>query len=123
LFGDYNPTGRLPVSFPRSVGQLPLYYAAKNTGRPGPEQGVTWSHYTDVSNDPAFPFGFGLSYTNFTYSAPKLSAPEIGSAGQLQVTVTVSNTGTRPGTEVVQMYVRDLVGSVTRPVKELKGFQ
>jgi beta-glucosidase len=123
LFGDYNPSGKLPVSFPRLVGQEPLYYGHKSTGRPGPEEGVTWSHYTDVSNDPLYPFGFGLSYTSFTYSAPRLSAAEIGASGQLQVTVTVTNSGPRAGTEVVQLYVRDLVGSVTRPVKELKGFE
>jgi beta-glucosidase len=123
LFGDYNPSGKLPVSFPRSVGQEPLYYARKNTGRPGPEAGVTWSHYTDVSNDPLYPFGFGLSYTSFTYSEPKLSAPEIGRDGRLQVTVTVTNTGPRAGAEIAQLYIRDRVGSVTRPVKELKGFQ
>jgi beta-glucosidase len=123
VFGDYNPTGRLPVSFPRSVGQEPLYYGRKNTGRPGPEPGVTWSHYTDVSNDPLFPFGFGLGYTSFTYSEPRLSAAQIGRDGQLGVSVTVTNTGTRAGAEIAQVYVRDLVGSVTRPVKELKGFQ
>ncbi len=123
LVGDYNPTGRLPVSFPRSVGQEPLYYAHQNPGRPGPEPGVTWSHYTDVSNDPLFPFGFGLSYTTFTYSEPKLSAAEIGRDGQLSATVTVVNTGKRAGGEIAQLYVRDLVGSVTRPVKELKGIQ
>ena len=123
LFGDYNPSGKLPVSFPRLVGQEPLYYNHKNTGRPGPEPGVTWSHYTDVSNDPLYPFGFGLSYTSFTYSEPKLSAAEIDANGQLQVSVTVTNSGQRAGTEIVQLYVRDLVGSVTRPVKELKGFE
>jgi beta-glucosidase len=123
LFGDYNPSGKLPVSFPRLVGQLPLYYGHKSTGRPGPERGVTWSHFTDVSNDPLYPFGFGLSYTSFTYSEPKVSAAEIGATGQLQVTVTVTNSGQRAGTEIVQLYVRDLVGSVTRPVKELKGFE
>jgi len=123
LFGDYNPSGKLPVSFPRLVGQEPLYYGHKSTGRPGPEEGVTWSHYTDVSNDSLYPFGFGLSYTSFTYSEPKLSAAEIGANGRLQVTVTVTNSGPRAGTEVVQLYVRDLVGSVTRPVKELKGFE
>jgi beta-glucosidase len=123
LFGDYNPSGKLPVGFPRVVGQLPMTYAHKNTGRPGPEPGVTWSSYTDVPNDPLYPFGFGLSYTTFTYSEPKLSAAEIGGDGSLQVAVTVMNSGTRPGVEVAQLYVRDLVGSVTRPVKELKGFQ
>ena len=123
LFGDTNPSGKLPVAFPRSVGQLPMTYAHKNTGRPGPEPGVTWSAYTDVPNDPLFPFGYGLSYTTFTYSEPKLSAAEIGRDGSAQVSVTVTNTGQRAGTEVAQLYVRDMVGSVTRPVKELKGFQ
>jgi beta-glucosidase len=123
LFGDYNPSGKLPVAFPRVVGQLPMTYAHKSTGRPGPEPGVTWSAYTDVPNEPLFPFGFGLSYTTFTYSEPKVSAPEMAAGGSLQVSATVTNTGQRAGTEVVQLYVRDLVGSVTRPVKELKGFQ
>ena len=123
LFGDYNPTGKLPASFPMHVGQEPVYYGHKNTGRPGPEAGVTWSHYTDMPNDALYPFGFGLSYTTFTYSAPTLSAAEIGRDGQLQVRVTVANTGQRAGAEIAQLYVRDMVGSVTRPVKELKGFQ
>ncbi len=123
LFGDYNPSGKLPVSFPRLVGQEPLYYARKSTGRPGPVETVFWSHFTDVSNDPLFPFGFGLSYTTFTYSAPKLDAAEIGQDGRLQVTVTVTNSGGRAGAEIVQLYVRDMVGSVTRPIKELKGFE
>ena len=123
LFDAYNPTGRLPVSFPRSVGQLPMTYARKNTGRPGPESTVFWSHYTDVPNDPVFPFGYGLSYTSFSYSPVRLGATEMTSDGQLRVAVTVTNNGTRPGGEIVQLYVRDLVGSVTRPVKELKGFQ
>lgn len=123
LFGDYNPSGKLPVSFPRLVGQEPLYYAHKNTGRPGPASSVTWSHFTDVPNDALYPFGFGLSYTSFACSEPRLSATEIGRDGQLRVSVTVTNTGARAGAEIVQFYVRDLVGSVTRPVKELKGFQ
>jgi beta-glucosidase len=123
LFGSYNPSGKLPVSFPRMVGQIPVYYGHKSTGRPGPEPGVTWSHYTDVSNDPLYPFGFGLSYTTFTYSEPKLSAPELAANGQLKVSVTVTNSGKRAGSEIAQLYVRDLVGSVTRPVKELKGFE
>jgi beta-glucosidase len=123
LFGDYNPSGRLPVAFPRLVGQLPFTYAHKNTGRPGPSPTVTWSSYNDVSNDPLYPFGFGLSYTTFTYSEPKLSSAEIAAGGTLKVSTTVTNTGTRRGVEVAQLYVRDLVGSVTRPVKELKGFQ
>jgi beta-glucosidase len=123
LFGAYNPSGKLPVSFPRVVGQEPLYYAHKNTGRPGPEPGVTWSHYTDVPNDPLYPFGFGLSYTSFTYSEPRLSATDIGPDAEIRVSVRVTNSGRRAGTEIVQLYVRDLVGSLTRPVKELKGFE
>ena len=123
LFGDFNPSGKLPVSFPRVVGQLPLYYNHKNTGRPGPLPVVFWSWYTDVPNQPLYAFGFGLSYTSFTYSDPKLSAKEIGRGGEVRVSVTVTNSGRRAGAEVVQLYLRDLVGSVTRPVKELKGFQ
>ncbi len=123
LFGDHNPSGKLPAVFPRHVGQLPLYYARKNTGRPGPQEGPFWSHYTDVSNEPLYPFGFGLSYTTFEYSAPQLSANEIASGETLRIAATVKNIGSRAGTEVVQLYVRDLVGSVTRPVKELKGFE
>lgn len=123
LFGAYNPSAKLPVSFPRNVGQLPLYYARKSTGRPGPENGVTWSAYIDSPNDALYPFGFGLSYTTFTFSAPKLSAATIDRTGKLTVTVTVTNTGRRAGTEVAQLYVQDLFGSLTRPIKELKGFQ
>jgi beta-glucosidase len=123
LFGDYNPSGKLPAAFPRHVGQLPMTYAHKNTGRPGPEPGVTWSSYNDMPNDPLYPFGYGLSYTTFVYSEPKASAPEMDRAGVLNVTATVTNSGSRRGVEVVQLYVRDLVGSRTRPVKELKGFQ
>jgi beta-glucosidase len=123
LFGDYNPSGHLPVSFPRAVGQLPLYYAHKSTGRPDPTSTVYWSHYTDVPNDPLYPFGYGLSYTTFEYSTPRLSRSEMDREGSLDVGVTVRNTGTRAGAEVVQLYVRDRVGSLTRPVKELKGFR
>jgi beta-glucosidase len=123
LFGEHNPSGKLPISFPRHVGQLPLAYNHKNTGRPVPQPIVFWSHYTDAPNEPLFPFGFGLSYTSFSYSDPRLSATEIGRDGELRISVTLTNTGRRAGIEVVQLYVRDLVGSVTRPVKELKGFQ
>jgi len=123
LFGDYNPSGKLPAGFPRSVGQLPMTYAHKNTGRPGPAATVTWSSYNDSPNDPLFPFGFGLAYTTFSYSPLVLSASEIGPGDALRVSVTLTNTGSRSGTEVAQLYVRDLVGSVTRPVKELKAFQ
>lgn len=123
LFGDYNPSGKLPVSFPRHVGQEPLYYNAKNTGRPTPTGMVFWSHYTDSPNSPLFPFGYGLSYTTFEYSALRLSAEQIDRDGSLGVEVTLTNTGERTGTEVVQLYIRDPVASATRPVMELKGFR
>jgi beta-glucosidase len=124
LFGHYNPSGKLPVSFPRSVGQLPLYYNHKNTGRPhNGEDDLFWSRYTDSPNTPLYPFGFGLSYTTFAYSDLRLSQPAIAAGETLRVTVTVANNGERAGREIVQLYVRDLVGSVTRPVKELKGFR
>jgi Glycosyl hydrolase family 3 C-terminal domain/Fibronectin type III-like domain len=124
LFGDANPSAKLPVSFPRHVGQLPLYYNHKSTGRPGPQSQVFWSHYTDApKNTPLYPFGFGLSYTTFSYSELRLDRAEIGRDDSLHVSVTVTNSGSRAGAEVVQLYVRDLVGSLTRPVKELKGFR
>jgi beta-glucosidase len=123
LFGAYNPSGKLPASFPVSVGQLPIPYNAKSTGRGGPKDEVFWAHYTDMTNAPLYPFGFGLSYTTFAYSNVKASAPAFDRTGQIQISATLTNTGTRAGTEVVQLYVRDLVGSVTRPVKELKGFE
>jgi beta-glucosidase len=123
LFGDYNPSGKLPASFPRDEGQLPMTYSHKNTGRPGPLPVVFWSHYTDAPNTPLYPFGFGLSYTTFAYDKLRLDRTEMDRNGQLQATVTVTNSGERAGVEVVQLYVRDLVGSVTRPVKELKAFQ
>lgn len=123
LFGRRNPSGKLPVSFPRAVGQCPIYYAHKNTGRPtGSDGRVFWSHYTDTPNTPLYPFGFGLSYTTFALSAPRLSAAAIGPRDTLRITATLTNTGARAGAEVVQLYVRDVVGSLTRPVKELKGF-
>lgn len=124
LFGDYNPSGKLPVSFPRHVGQLPLYYNHKNTGRPSDgSNNVFSSHYTDESNKPLFPFGYGLSYTTFSYSDLRLNSNVLNRGGELLVSVTVRNTGTVAGEEVVQLYVRDLIGSITRPVKELKGFE
>jgi len=125
LFGDINPSGKLSTTFPQNVGQVPLYYAHKNTGRPlnGKWFQKFQSNYLDVSNDPLYPFGFGLSYTEFEYSDVKLSASEISSIDSLKVTVDLTNKGARDGSEVVQLYIRDLVGSVTRPVKELKGFQ
>lgn len=123
LFGHYNPSGKLPVSFPRHVGQEPLYYNAKTTGRPGPRPIVFWSHYTDVYNTPLFPFGFGLSYTEFDISDVRLSGHEMTMNGSLEASVTVKNTGERAGTEVVQLYIFDRVASYTRPMKELKGFR
>jgi beta-glucosidase len=126
LFGDVNPSGKLTTTFPQNVGQVPIYYNHKNTGRPL-AQGQWFqkfrSNYLDVSNEPLYPFGFGLSYTEFSYSDIRLSNSTMNSNGQVTATVTVRNTGSREGMEVVQLYIRDLVGSVTRPVKELKGFQ
>lgn len=126
LFGDVNPSGKLPVTFPQNVGQVPLFYNHKNTGRPLPKGG--WfqkfrSNYLDVSNDPLYPFGYGLSYTNFGYSDIRLSGSKMIANGELTASVTVTNTGKRDGAEVVQLYIRDIVGSSTRPVKELKGFE
>ncbi len=125
LFGDVNPSGKLSTTFPQNVGQVPLYYNHKNTGRP--LQGKWFqkfqSTYLDVSNDPVYPFGYGLSYTTFSYSDVKLSDSSMKSAGTITATVTVTNTGKTSGKEVVQMYIRDIVGSTTRPIKELKGFQ
>ncbi len=126
LFGYTNPGGKLTMSFPRNVGQIPVYYAHKNTGRPLAEG--KWfekfrSNYLDVTNDPLYPFGYGLSYTTFAFGDVALSKRSMGMTGELEAAVTVTNTGTWPGTEVVQLYIRDLVGSTTRPVKELKGFQ
>lgn len=126
LFGDVNPGGKLTMTFPQNVGQIPLYYAHKNTGRPLKEG--RWfekfrSNYLDVSNDPLYPFGYGLSYTTFTYGDVKLDKTTMNINGEITATVTVTNTGKYDGSEVVQLYLRDLVGSVTRPVKELKGFE
>lgn len=125
LFGNVNPSGKLSTTFPQNVGQIPIYYAHKNTGRPlnGPWFQKFQSNYLDVSNEPLYPFGFGLSYTEFGYDEVKLSASEITSADSLLVSIDVTNQGNRDGSEVVQLYIRDLVGSVTRPVKELKAFQ
>ncbi len=124
LFGDVSPSGKLPVSVPRAVGQVPIYYNHKNTGRP-PSQDKYTSKYIDLPlpSSPLFPFGYGLSYTTFGYSDLRLSAPRITPAETLRVTVTVTNTGPRSGTEVAQLYVRDEVASVTRPVRALAGFR
>jgi beta-glucosidase len=124
LFGEYNPSGKLTMSFPMNVGQVPLYYYAKNTGRPIYLPNDKYkSKYIDSPNDPLFPFGYGLSYTSFVYSDIKLSTAELTKKRTIKASVAVTNNGGREGEEVVQCYVRDLVGSVTRPVKELKGFE
>ncbi len=126
IFGDYNPSGKLPVTFPRNVGQVPIFYNMKNTGRPytADKQGQKYlSRYLDVPNSPLYPFGHGLSYTTFGYSPVKLDKASFRPGENLTASVTVTNTGKRAGEEVVQLYVQDLVGSVTRPVKELKGFR
>lgn len=123
LFGDVNPGGKLPVTFPRTVGQVPLYYNYKNTGRPPDEKNKYTSKYLDVPWTPLFPFGYGLSYTKFKFTAPQLSVPRLRPDARLTVTVEVENIGKRAGDEVVQLYIRDIAASVTRPVKELKGFQ
>ncbi|MCB2379837.1 beta-glucosidase BglX [Hymenobacter sp. BT635] len=129
LFGAYNPSGKLTATFPQSVGQVPLYYNHKATGRPfdaaDPKERLTKykSRYLDVSNEPLYPFGFGLSYTTFSYSKPTLNTSTLSASGVLEVSVTVKNTGNYDGEEVAQLYLRDVVGSVTRPVRELKSFQ
>lgn len=122
LFGDVNPSGKLTVTFPRYVGQVPIYYNHKNTGRPHDPKNHYTSYYMDLENTPLYPFGFGLSYTTFEYSNLTLDKKEIKKNESLKVSVDVKNTGSREGKEVVQLYIRDLVGSVTRPVKELKDF-
>jgi beta-glucosidase len=114
LFGDVNPSGKLPITIPRHVGQLPMYY----NYRPSARRGYLFDEVT-----PLYPFGFGLSYTTFKYSPPRLERTTIGGDGKTRVLVDVTNAGQRSGEEVVQLYIRDLVSSTTRPVKELKGFQ
>lgn len=123
LFGRYNPGGKLPATFPRAVGQVPLYAEHKNTGRPPAADNHYTSKYIDEQWTPLYPFGWGLSYTTFAYSAPRLSATTLSPGGTLRVSVDVRNTGAVAGDEVVQLYVRDSVGSVTRPVRELRGFR
>jgi beta-glucosidase len=125
LFGDANPSGKLVATFPKHPGQVPIYYNHKNTGRPVKEG---WfekfrSNYLDVDNEPLYPFGYGLSYTQFAYGGIKLSSETMDAAGEIVASITVTNTGSHDGAEVVQLYIRDVAGSVTRPVKELKGFE
>ncbi|PIF60819.1 MULTISPECIES: beta-glucosidase BglX [unclassified Flavobacterium] len=125
LFGDYNPSGKLPMSFPREEGQIPIYYNHFNTGRPAPNETASnyVSAYTDLKNSPRFPFGFGLSYTTFEYSDLKLSKNKIKNTEKIEVSLNVKNSGKVAGEEVVQLYLRDKVGSVVRPIIELKDFQ
>jgi beta-glucosidase len=129
LFGAANPSGRLTAGWPRAEGQLPLYYAHKNTGRPAESAGTLQffepftSRYIDEANEPLFPFGYGLSYTTFDYRDLQVETPIVYSGGTLIASAVVQNSGGRAGSEVVQLYVRDLVGGVTRPVRELKGFR
>jgi len=130
LFGKVNPSGKLPMTFPRSLGQVPIYYNAKNTGRPLDQKLIDKceyqrfrSNYMDECNTPLYPFGYGLSYTKFNYSDVTISNANPKGNQTIQASVTVTNTGSYDGAEVVQLYIRDMVGSITRPVKELKGFQ
>ena len=119
LFGEYNPSGKLPMTFPRTVGQVPIYYNHYSTGRPGPKKEVFWSHYTDEVNEPLYPFGFGLSYTSFEYSNLRIDA---ANPKAIKAEVTIRNKGQVTGEEVAQLYIRAKTSSVVRPVKELKGF-
>jgi len=126
VFGDYNPSGKLTATWPRNIGQIPIYHSVKQTGRPA-ENGDVFqkfkSNYLDVPNSPLFPFGHGLSYTQFKYSDLELDKGTLAAGESLKVTVKVTNTGDRDGEEVVQLYLRDVVRSITPPVRELKGFQ
>lgn len=126
LYGDYNPSGKLPMTFPRNVGQIPIYYNHKSTGRPHAEQDkdvVFWSHYSDEEHTPIYPFGYGLSYSKFEYSNLKLDRTSFGATGKICASVTLKNNSAVVGKEVVQWYIQDLVASYARPVKELKGFE
>ena len=120
LFGDYNPAGKLPMSFPRSVGQLPLYYNHFSTGRPNKGSMVFWTHYNDEETSPLFPFGYGLSYTSFGYDDFKI---DDSNNEAIKVSATVTNTGSVTGEEIVQLYIQDEFSSIVRAVKELKGFE
>ena len=125
IFGDYNPSGKLTATFPRNVGQIPIFYSSRNTGRPqGSDTFEKFkSNYLDVENSPLFPFGYGLSYTTFEYSEFNLSSSEMSPSGKITASITVKNTGNFDGEEVVQLYIRDVVASITRPLIELKGFE
>jgi beta-glucosidase len=123
LFGDYNPGGKLPVTFPRATGQIPIYYNHRNTGRPANTTNKYTSKYLDLPSTPQFPFGYGLSYTTFAYSNLRISSPTLAAGDSMQVSVDVTNSGDRAGDEVVQLYIRDDVASVEEPVRALKGFE
>ena len=124
LYGDYNPSGKLPMSFPRNVGQVPIYYNNYNTGRPvNSDKNVFWSHYTDVEKTPLFPFGFGLSYTTFDYKKLKINKASFAKGEPVVVSVDITNCGNYDGKEVAQLYIQDVAASLARPVKELKGFE
>jgi beta-glucosidase len=125
LFGDYNPSGKLPITFPRAEGQIPIYYNHYNTGRPAKDESdhIYVSAYTDLPNTPKFAFGYGLSYTTFAYSDLRLSKRTMSKNEVLEASVTITNTGKVSGEEVVQLYLRDKVATIVRPVKELKDFQ
>jgi beta-glucosidase len=125
LFGNYNPAGKITATFPRSIGQIPIYYNHKNTGRPfnGKEPAKFKSDYIDISNDPLYPFGYGLSYTTFNYSEVKLDKTSLKGNETLKATVMVTNNGKYAGEEVVQLYISDPVASISRSVKELKNYQ
>jgi len=116
-----SPSGRLPVTFPRATGQVPIYYNHKNSGRPIRPDGPFKTRYVDLPTSPLFPFGYGLTYTSFEYSNMKVSNEVM--KGKLEISADVTNTGKRAGKELAQLYVRDLVGSLTRPIRELKGYQ
>jgi len=124
LYGDYNPSGKLPMSFPRNVGQIPIYYNQHSTGRPtNSDNNVFWSHYSDVEKTPLFVFGHGLSYTTFKYDAPVIEKKTYTKGEAVKVSVAITNTGNYDGKEVAQLYIRDIAASLSRPVKELKGFE
>ncbi|MEO8239939.1 MAG: beta-glucosidase BglX [Flavobacterium sp.] len=124
LYGDYNPSGKLTMSFPRSVGQCPIYYNLYNTGRPtDKDQNVFWSHYTDIEKTPLYPFGYGLSYTSFAYKNLKMAKTSFKKGEKIELSIEVTNTGNFDGKEVVQLYINDAAASIVRPVKELKGFE
>ncbi|MEM0576501.1 beta-glucosidase BglX [Flavobacterium polysaccharolyticum] len=124
LYGDYNPSGKLPMSFPRNVGQVPIYYNNYNTGRPvNSDKNVFWSHYTDVEKTPLFPFGFGLSYTTFDYKKLKINKASFAKGEPVVVSVDITNSGNYDGKEIAQLYIQDVAASLARPVKELKGFE